>query len=72
MRAGHQWPDAVPNRLAQLLLHTDPPSTALNATQVSWQFFAAHARKMLTVLVPEVLPYQPVEFFRRELPAMTR
>ena len=42
--AGHQWPDAVPNRLAQLLLHTDPPSTALNATQVIWQFFAAHAR----------------------------
>jgi hypothetical protein len=24
--AGHQSPGAVPNRLAQLLLHTDPPS----------------------------------------------
>jgi hypothetical protein len=31
-------------RLAQLLLHTDPPSHALNATQVIWQFFAAHRR----------------------------
>lgn len=42
--AGHQWPGAAPNRLAQLLLHTDPPSTALNATQIIWQFFAAHTR----------------------------
>jgi len=42
--AGHQWPGAVPNPLAQRLLGTDPPSTALNATQVIWQFFAAHAR----------------------------
>ena len=42
--AGHQWPGATPNRLAQILLHTDPPSTALNATQVIWQFFAAHTR----------------------------
>jgi polyhydroxybutyrate depolymerase len=42
--AGHQWPGAIPDRLAQILLHTDPPSTALNATQVIWQFFAAHAR----------------------------
>jgi polyhydroxybutyrate depolymerase len=42
--AGHQWPGARPNLLAQRLLHTDPPSTALNATQVIWQFFAAHAR----------------------------
>ena len=40
--AGHQWPGATPDRLAQILLHTDPPSTALNATQVIWQFFAAH------------------------------
>ncbi len=39
----NQWPGATPNRLAQILLHTDPPSTALNATQVIWQFFAAHA-----------------------------
>jgi polyhydroxybutyrate depolymerase len=42
--AGHQWPGGVPNVLAQKLLGTDPPSTALNATQVIWQFFAAHAR----------------------------
>jgi polyhydroxybutyrate depolymerase len=42
--AGHQWPGATPNVLAQKLLHTDPPSTALNATQVIWQFFAAHRR----------------------------
>ena len=40
--AGHQWPGATPNGLAQKLLHTDPPSTALNATQVIWRFFAAH------------------------------
>jgi hypothetical protein len=31
-----------PQPLAQRLLHTDPPSTALAATQVIWQFFAAH------------------------------
>ncbi len=42
--AGHQWPGAAPDWLAQKLLHTDPPSTALNATQVIWQFFAAHPR----------------------------
>ena len=42
--AGHQWPGGAPNVLAQNLLHTDPPSTALNATAVIWQFFAAHPR----------------------------
>ena len=42
--AGHQWPGAVPSPIAQRLLRTDRPSTALNATQVIWQFFAAHAR----------------------------
>jgi polyhydroxybutyrate depolymerase len=42
--AGHQWPGAVPNLVAQRLLHTDPPSTALDATAVIWHFFAAHAR----------------------------
>jgi polyhydroxybutyrate depolymerase len=41
---GHQWPGAVPDPLAQRLLHLDPPSTALNATQVIWRFFAAHPR----------------------------
>jgi polyhydroxybutyrate depolymerase len=42
--AGHQWPGAAPNLLAQRLLHTDPPSAALDATAVIWRFFAAHAR----------------------------
>jgi polyhydroxybutyrate depolymerase len=42
--AGHQWPGAAPDRLAQILLHTDLPSRALNATQVIWEFFAAHRR----------------------------
>ncbi len=32
----------APMQLAQRLLHLDPPSTALNATQVIWRFFAAH------------------------------
>jgi polyhydroxybutyrate depolymerase len=41
--AGHQWPGAVANPVAQRLLHTDPPSTALDATAVIWQFFAAHS-----------------------------
>jgi len=43
--AGHQWPGSVPNPVAQRLLQTDPPSTALNATQVIWRFFAAHPRR---------------------------
>jgi polyhydroxybutyrate depolymerase len=42
--AGHQWPGSVPNPLAQRLLGLDAPSTALNATQVIWRFFAAHRR----------------------------
>jgi polyhydroxybutyrate depolymerase len=42
--AGHQWPGAAPNLLAQRLLHTDPPSTALDATAVIWRFFTSHAR----------------------------
>jgi polyhydroxybutyrate depolymerase len=42
--AGHQWPGAVPDPLAQRLLQIDAPSTALNATRVIWAFFAAHAR----------------------------
>jgi polyhydroxybutyrate depolymerase len=42
--AGHQWPGAASRPLLQRLLSTDPPSTALNATQVIWQFFAAHPR----------------------------
>jgi polyhydroxybutyrate depolymerase len=42
--AGHQWPGAAPNLLAQRLLHTDPPSTALDATAVIWRFFTSQAR----------------------------
>jgi polyhydroxybutyrate depolymerase len=42
--AGHQWPGAAPSPVAQRLLHLDPPSTALDATAVIWQFFAAHPR----------------------------
>ncbi len=42
--AGHQWPGAVPNPAAQKALGADPPSTALNATQVIWRFFAAHPK----------------------------
>ena len=42
--AGHQWPGAAPDLLAQRLLHTDPPSTALNATQVIWRFFVTHPK----------------------------
>jgi polyhydroxybutyrate depolymerase len=45
--AGHQWPGAVSDPLAQRLLGLDPPSTALNATQVIWRFFAAHPRPRL-------------------------
>ena len=42
--AGHQWPGSVPvSRVAARLLHLDQPSTALDATRVIWQFFAAHA-----------------------------
>jgi polyhydroxybutyrate depolymerase len=40
--AGHQWPGAPgPGPLASRLLHLDPPSTALNATEAIWQFFTA-------------------------------
>lgn len=43
--AGHQWPGSVPpSRLAARLLHLDQPSSALNATQVIWRFFASHHR----------------------------
>jgi len=37
--AGHQWPGGVPRAGMG-----DPPSTALNATQVIWEFFAKHHR----------------------------
>ena len=37
---GHSWPGG--QRMARLL---DAPSNALNATQVAWDFFAAHPRR---------------------------
>jgi polyhydroxybutyrate depolymerase len=40
--AGHQWPGSAPKPLIQRVLGTDPPSAALNATDVIWRFFAAH------------------------------
>jgi polyhydroxybutyrate depolymerase len=43
--AGHQWPGSTANRpLAQLLLDVDPPSKALDATAVAWDFFQNHPR----------------------------
>lgn len=42
--AGHQWPGGVPSPLAQRLGDLPPPSTAVNATDTIWQFFAAHHR----------------------------
>jgi polyhydroxybutyrate depolymerase len=42
--AGHQWPGGEQRPVRQALLGTDPPSTALNATEVFWQFFAAHPK----------------------------
>jgi polyhydroxybutyrate depolymerase len=42
--AGHQWPGGVPSPLAQRLGDLPQPSTALNATDTVWQFFAAHPR----------------------------
>lgn len=41
--AGHQWPGSPNRPVLQRLLGTDQPSTALDATSVIWQFFAAHA-----------------------------
>jgi polyhydroxybutyrate depolymerase len=40
--AGHQWPGGASRPVVQRLLHLDPPSTALNATDTIWRFFAAH------------------------------
>lgn len=42
--AGHQWPGAPSRPRIQALLHTDPPSTALDATSTIWQFFADHPK----------------------------
>lgn len=42
--AGHQWPGSTPRPAIERILHTDPPSTALNATSVIWAFFSHHRR----------------------------
>lgn len=42
--AGHQWPGSPQRPGMEAVLGTDPPSTALNATDVLWQFFAAHPK----------------------------
>jgi polyhydroxybutyrate depolymerase len=41
--AGHQWPGSLPPApIAGALLQLDPPSNALDTTQVLWTFFASH------------------------------
>lgn len=40
--AGHQWPGAAAP--AHHLVHLDPPSQALNATDTIWRFFLTHPR----------------------------
>ena len=43
--AGHQWPGGKPSSPAiAALLGLDQPSTALEATEVIWTFFAAHSK----------------------------
>jgi polyhydroxybutyrate depolymerase len=40
--AGHQWPGAPGRPLIERALGLDPPSSALDATQTIWTFFASH------------------------------
>ena len=42
--AGHQWPGGVDKPLLERVAHLDAPSTAVNATDTFWRFFAAHPR----------------------------
>jgi polyhydroxybutyrate depolymerase len=42
--AGHQWPGSPDRPLLEQAAQIDPPSTALNATDTIWRFFAAHPR----------------------------
>jgi polyhydroxybutyrate depolymerase len=42
--AGHQWPGGDPSPLAQWTGNIPAPSTAINATNSIWQFFAANHR----------------------------
>ena len=40
--AGHQWPGSTAKPVLEKTLGTDTPSTALDATETIWAFFAAH------------------------------
>jgi polyhydroxybutyrate depolymerase len=40
--AGHQWPGGSSSPVLDKLLGLDPPSTALDATDVIWTFFRTH------------------------------
>ena len=42
--AGHQWPGGDPSPVAQWIGNIPAPSTALNATDTIWEFFAANRR----------------------------
>jgi polyhydroxybutyrate depolymerase len=42
--AGHQWPGGDPSPIAQRLGKIPPPSTAIDATDTVWQFFASKHR----------------------------
>jgi polyhydroxybutyrate depolymerase len=42
--AGHQWPGGEPNPLAERIAGIPAPSTALDATDTIWQFFAQNHR----------------------------
>jgi polyhydroxybutyrate depolymerase len=42
--AGHQWPGSPQKPVQEAVLGTDAPSTALDATDVFWRFFAAHPK----------------------------
>jgi polyhydroxybutyrate depolymerase len=42
--AGHQWPGSTSSPLLQRLHLISPPSTALDATSVIWQFFVDHPK----------------------------
>lgn len=42
--AGHQWPGSVSDAAGQRRQRADPPSTALDATETIWRFFAAHPK----------------------------
>lgn len=43
--AGHQWPGATSTTARQRSGSADTPSTAIDATETIWDFFAAHPRR---------------------------